>query len=81
MKSADSHTPVALTSPRLTRETALTHDQRRKLGLTGRLPSAVLTLDDPYDHLLHQIDNHCARLPREGRLCPRESVLRLPGVW
>ena len=81
MKSADSHTPVALTTPSLNRGTAFTHDERRKLGLMDRVPSAVLTLDDPYDHLLRHIDNHCARLPREGRLCPRESVLRLPGVW
>ena len=80
MKSADSQTPVALTAPSLNRGTAFTHDERRKRGLTGRLPSAVLTLDDPYDHLLHHIDN-TARLPSDGRHCPRESVLRLPGVW
>jgi malate dehydrogenase (oxaloacetate-decarboxylating) len=57
MKSADSQTPVALTAPSLNRGTAFTHDERRKLGLTGRLPSAVLNLDDPYDHLLYHIDN------------------------
>jgi hypothetical protein len=57
MKSADSQTPVALTAPTPNRETAVTHDERRKLWLTGRLPSAVLTLDDSYDHLLHHIDN------------------------
>lgn len=81
MKSADSQTPVARTAPSLNRGTALTHDERRKLGLTGRLPSAVLNLDDPYDHLLHHIDNTArAYLVRAG-FCPRESVLRLPGVW
>jgi hypothetical protein len=57
MKSTDSQTPVALTAPSLNRGTAFTHDERRKLGLTGRLPSPVLTLDDPYDHLLRHIDN------------------------
>jgi hypothetical protein len=57
MKSADSQTPVALTAPSLNRGTAFTHDERRKLGLTDRLPSAVLTPDDQYDHLLHHIDD------------------------
>lgn len=67
MKSADSQTPVALTTPSLNRGTAFTHDERRKLGLTGRLPSAVLTLDDPSDHLLHHIDNTArADLVRAG---------------
>ena len=80
MKSADSQTPVALTSPSLNRGTAFTHDERRKLGLTGRLPSAVLTLDDQYDQLLDHTDN-TARAYLEGRLSLRESVLRLPGVW
>jgi len=80
MKSADSQTPVALTSPSLNRGTAFTHDERRKLGLTGRLPSAVLTLDDQYDQLLDHTDN-TARAYLEGRLSLRESVLRLAGVW
>ncbi len=80
MKSADSRTPVALTAPSLNPGTAFTHDERRKLALTGRLPSAVLTLDDPY-HLLHHIDNTASAYLVTGRLCPRESVLRLPGVW
>ena len=57
MKSADSQTPVARTAPSLNPETAFTHDERRKLGRTGRLPSAVLNLDDPYDHVLHHIDD------------------------
>jgi hypothetical protein len=78
MKSADSQTPVALTAPSRNRGTGFTHDERRKLG---RLPSAVLTLDDPYDHVLHHIDNTArAYLVRAGH-CPRESVLRRPGVW
>ena len=80
MKSADSQTPIERTAPSLNTGTAFTHDERRKLGLTGRLPSAVLTLDNPYDHLLHHFDDHCARLPCDGRHSPRESVLRLPGV-
>jgi hypothetical protein len=73
MKSADSQTPVALTAPNLNRGTAFPHDERRKLGLTARLPSAVLTLDDPYDHSLHHIDNTAraclvrAGIPRGNR--------------
>jgi hypothetical protein len=35
MKSADSHRPVALTTPSLHRGTAFTQDARRKLGFTG----------------------------------------------
>ena len=81
MKSTDSQTPVALITPSLNRGTAFTDDERRKLGLTGRLPSAVLTLDHPYDHLLHHVDNTASAYLCEGRLCPRESVLRLPEVW
>jgi len=57
MKSTDSQTPVALITPSLNRGTAFTDDERRKLGLTGRLPSEVLNPDDPYDHSLHHIDN------------------------
>jgi malate dehydrogenase (oxaloacetate-decarboxylating) len=64
MKSADSQTPVALTAPSLNRGTAFTHDERRKLGLTGRLPS--LALDDQYDHLLHHINTARAYLVRAG---------------
>ena len=63
MKSADSRAPVALTAPSLNRGTAVTHDERRKLGLTGRLPSAVLNLEDQYDHLLHHIDNTARAYP------------------
>ena len=63
MKSADSQTPIARTTPSLNRGTAFTHDERRKPGLTGRLPSAVLNLEDPYDYLLHHIDNTARAYP------------------
>ncbi len=63
MKSADAPTPVALTAPSRNRGIAFTHDERCKLGLTGRLPSAVLTLDHQYDHLLHHIDNTARAYP------------------
>ena len=38
--------PTILTDPILNRGTAFTHDERAKLGLTGRLPAAVETLDE-----------------------------------
>ena len=37
--------PEAMTDPIINRGTAYTHEQRRQLGLTGRLPSGVETLD------------------------------------
>jgi hypothetical protein len=37
--------PLALTTPSVNRGVGFTHQQRRKLGLTGRLPSGVLTLE------------------------------------
>src|SRR5262245_45374498 len=38
--------PAVLTDPLRSRGTAFTAEQRRRLGLTGRLPSAVETLDE-----------------------------------
>jgi hypothetical protein len=72
--------PVALTSPSLNRGTAFAHHARRKLRLTGRLTSAILTLDDDDDNLLDHID-HTARAYLEGRPSLREWLLRPLGVW
>ena len=41
--------PAALTTPSANRGVGLTHDERRRLGLIGRLPPAALTLDQRYD--------------------------------
>ena len=38
------HIPNALGEPTINQGTAYSADHRRALGLTGRLPSAVLTL-------------------------------------
>jgi len=55
MTSSAPHIPEALTSPSLNRGTAFDAQQRRALGLTGRLPSAVLTLEDQAQRLWQQL--------------------------
>lgn len=37
--------PDAITNPLTNKGTAFTHEERAKVGLTGRLPAAVETLD------------------------------------
>ncbi len=56
--------PAALSSPSLNRGVGFTHEQRRKLGLTGRLPSAVLTLDEQADRVWHQLQSLATDLGR-----------------
>jgi len=48
-------TPAALSTPSLNRGVGFTHEQRRRLGLTGRLPPAVLTLDDQAERVWQQL--------------------------
>jgi malate dehydrogenase (oxaloacetate-decarboxylating) len=55
MTSPAPHIPEALTSPSQNRGTAFDTQQRRELGLTGRLPSAVLTLEDQAQRLWQQL--------------------------
>jgi malate dehydrogenase (oxaloacetate-decarboxylating) len=55
MTSTAPHIPEALTSSRLNRGTAFSPEQRHTLGLTGRLPSAVLTLEDQAQRLWQQL--------------------------
>jgi malate dehydrogenase (oxaloacetate-decarboxylating) len=57
MTSSAPHIPEALTSPSLNRGTAFDAQQRRALGLTGRLPSAVLTLEDQAQRLWQQLES------------------------
>jgi malate dehydrogenase (oxaloacetate-decarboxylating) len=57
---SDPHTPripPALAAPSLNRGVGFTHEQRRRLGLTGRLPAAVLTLDEQADRVWHQLQS------------------------
>jgi malate dehydrogenase (oxaloacetate-decarboxylating) len=56
--------PAALSSPSLNRGVGFTHEQRRQLGLTGRLPSAVLTLDEQADRVWHQLQSLATDLGR-----------------
>ena len=57
-------TPAALATPSLNRGVGFTHEQRRKLGLTGRLPPAVLNLDDQADRVWHQLQDLATDLDR-----------------
>ncbi|ORA83262.1 NAD-dependent malic enzyme [Mycobacterium malmoense] len=56
--------PAALAAPSLNRGVGFTHEQRHKLGLTGRLPSAVLTLDEQADRVWHQLQSLATDLGR-----------------
>jgi malate dehydrogenase (oxaloacetate-decarboxylating) len=56
--------PAVLSSPSLNRGVGFTHEQRRRLGLTGRLPSAVLTLDEQADRVWHQLQSLATDLGR-----------------
>jgi malate dehydrogenase (oxaloacetate-decarboxylating) len=56
--------PAALAAPSLNRGVGFTHEQRRQLGLTGRLPSAVLTLDEQADRVWHQLQGLATDLGR-----------------
>ena len=56
--------PAALSAPSLNRGVGFTHEQRRRLGLTGRLPSAVLTLDQQADRVWHQLQSLTTDLGR-----------------
>ncbi|CQD11542.1 [NAD]-dependent malate oxidoreductase [Mycobacterium europaeum] len=64
---SDAHAPripPALAAPSLNRGVGFTHEQRRRLGLTGRLPSAVLTLDEQADRVWHQLQSLATDLGR-----------------
>jgi len=49
------HIPVALSSPSLNRGVGFSHEERRRLGLTGRLPSGVLTLSQQAERVWRQL--------------------------
>lgn len=56
--------PEAMASPSLNRGVGFTHEQRRQLGLTGRLPPAVLTLDEQANRVWHQLQSMATDLGR-----------------
>ena len=59
-----ARTPAALATPSLNRGVGFTHEQRRRLGLTGRLPSAVLTLEEQADRVWRQLQGMSTDLGR-----------------
>lgn len=64
---SDAHAPripAALAAPSLNRGVGFTHEQRHRLGLTGRLPSAVLTLDEQADRVWRQLQSLATDLGR-----------------
>lgn len=64
---SDAHAPripPALAAPSLNRGVGFTHEQRRRLGLTGRLPPAVLTLEEQADRVWHQLQSLATDLGR-----------------
>ncbi|MCV7027651.1 NAD-dependent malic enzyme [Mycobacterium sherrisii] len=56
--------PLAMSSPSLNRGVGFTREERRRLGLTGRLPSAVLTQEQQADRVWHQLQSVATDLGR-----------------
>ena len=59
-----SDKPAIMTNPLTNRGTAFTLEQRRELGLIGRLPSAVETLGEQADRAYDQLRSHPTDLAR-----------------
>jgi malate dehydrogenase (oxaloacetate-decarboxylating) len=57
-------TPPALATPSLNRGVGFTHEERRKLGLTGRLPAGVLTLEEQAQRVWKQLHSMPTNLAR-----------------
>src|SRR5882757_4934917 len=55
MERSAPQIPVAITAPSLNHGVGFSHGERRRLGLTGRLPSAVLTLEQQADRVWQQL--------------------------
>lgn len=53
-----SQKPAILTNPLTNRDTAFTHEERAKLGLVGRLPAAVETLDQQAARAYKQVSSY-----------------------
>jgi malate dehydrogenase (oxaloacetate-decarboxylating) len=56
--------PEALTTANTNRGVGFTHEERHRLGLTGRLPSAVVPLDVQADRVWHQLQSMATDLSR-----------------
>jgi malate dehydrogenase (oxaloacetate-decarboxylating) len=55
MEGCVPQVPVAMTTSSLNHGVGFSHAERRRLGLTGRLPSAVLTLEQQADRVWQQL--------------------------
>ena len=56
--------PGVLDDPMLNRGVAFSPAERESLGLTGRLPAAVLTLEEQADRAYRQLQQQAATWPR-----------------
>src|ERR1700694_3699318 len=55
MEGCARQIPVAMTTPSLNHGVGFSHAERRRLGLTGRLPSAVLTFEQQANRVWQQL--------------------------
>jgi malate dehydrogenase (oxaloacetate-decarboxylating) len=70
--------PLALATPSLNRGVAFSREERRRLGLTGRLPSGVLTLEQQANRVWQQLQGTPTYLGRNlllDQLHNRHEVL------
>jgi malate dehydrogenase (oxaloacetate-decarboxylating) len=56
--------PAALTTPSINRGVGFTHEDRRRLGLMGRLPPGVLTLEQQAERVWRQLQEEPTDLAR-----------------
>jgi malate dehydrogenase (oxaloacetate-decarboxylating) len=56
--------PAAMATPSINRGVGFTHEQRHQLGLTGRLPPAVLTLEQQVQRVWRQLQGMATDLGR-----------------
>ncbi|MFV0495557.1 NAD-dependent malic enzyme [Mycobacterium sp.] len=64
MTESTPHVPNTLATPSLNRGVGFTHEQRRKLGLIGRLPSAVFSLEQQAERVWRQLQSMATDLGR-----------------
>ncbi|MDT5303849.1 MAG: hypothetical protein QOG79_7273 [Mycobacterium sp.] len=78
MKGCVTQLPPALATPSLNRGAAFSREERRRLGLTGRLPSGVLTLEQQANRVWQQLQSTPTDLGRNlllDQLHNRHEVL------
>jgi malate dehydrogenase (oxaloacetate-decarboxylating) len=78
MEDSVPQIPLALATPSLNRGVAFSREERRRLGLTGRLPSGVLTLEQQASRVWQQLQDTPTDLGRNlllDQLHNRHEVL------